>query len=145
MAFRDLLPALFTHPFIMLFLVILGLILLIVPILILWQLGILTGIIFAIIVLAIGYALHSMGLIDVKKYPLLGPIFIVLTFGAFFIGVISERTGAFLVTPLLQKPTPITPLLTEPPEAFISGNIEVFLVFILLLAILLGWAGKRGS
>jgi len=147
MAEKTPLENLFAHPYIMLIVAILGIVLLAIPIVLLWQLKMLTGVVFAIVILVICYGLYSMKLLDIQKYPKLGLVIIALTIGGFITGYIGERTGAFLVTPLSEKKTIFTPpaLLTEPTaQGFLLANLEVVMVFILLLVLMLWWA-KRGS
>jgi len=130
---------LFAHPYIMLFVALFGMLMLLVPVVILWQLKMLTGVVFAIIILAIAYALTTMKFIDLQKYPRLGLVIIGLALGGFLVGYMGERSGAFFVTPLMEKETIVTPFLAETPETLATGNVEVILLFVLMLVLVFGW------
>ena len=151
MSERNIIATLFAHPYIMLAFAIFGIIFLLIPIVLLWQLKMLTGTVFALIILAIAYGLNSMKLIDVQKYPKLGPIIIGLSIGGFIIGYASELTGAFFVTPIMEKTTPLTPpaFFSDPTsQTFISdfsGNFEIILLVIFMLILIYGWSKTRGT
>jgi len=121
---------------------IVGLAALTIGILLLWIYGLLTGFVFAVAILAIEFALYQMKLLDIEKYPTLGLVAAILPIAAFLIGVVGERAGAFLVTPLIQKELVYTPppMLAEPTiEAFVGANLEIVLLLIIIVAVTLGW------
>lgn len=146
MSEKPIMANLFAHPYIMLIVGIIGLVFLIVPVVVLWQLKMLTGVVFAIVILVIAWALSQMKLIDLEKYPLISPIIIGIAIGGFVIGFLGERTGAFLVTPLMEQEAFSSPafLAESPTEAFLS--IEVVLLLALVISVFLAWLGwsKRG-
>jgi len=141
---------LFAHPYIMLGVGIFGIVFLVVPTLMLWQMKLLTGVVIAIIILVLAYFLRAIKVLDLEKYPILGPVIFILAIGGFIVGYIGEKTGTFLVTPLTEKPTPFTPpppLLAEPTAIpqFLYANIEVVFIMILLLAGMIGALARRRS
>lgn len=148
---RSTIANLFAHPYIMLLIVVFGLIMLLIPVILLWQLKMLTGAVFAIMILAIAYGLNTMKLINVEKYPILGPVIIVLAIGGFIFGYAGERTGAFFITPIMEKTTPLTTpaFFTDPTSQVFISDIsemkEIILFGIFMLILIYGWVKTRGT
>lgn len=94
-----------------------------------------TGVIIGGVLLVIVWALLQTKALPTEKYPWLTAVMAFLPIFGFIFGVWGERTGAFYVTPLMQKPEPVTPYYAAEPLQFVTGNIEVILIFILMACI----------
>lgn len=94
-----------------------------------------TGVIIGGVLLVIVWALLQTKALPTEKYPWLTAVMAFLPIFGFIFGVWGERTGAFYVTPLMQKPEPVTPYYAAEPLQFVTGNFEVILIFILMACI----------
>jgi len=114
---------------------ILAIVLLIVGFVVLWALGLLTGVIMALVLLVISWALLNTGAIPVEKYPWTPMLMWILPVAGFFFGVIGERRGVFYVTPLIEKAQLITPYYAGQEIQWVQTNIETILIFIVLICL----------
>jgi hypothetical protein len=94
-----------------------------------------TGIIIGGVLLVFVWALLQTKALPTEKYPWLTAVMAFLPIFGFLFGVWGERTGAFYVTPLMEKTQPITPYYATEPLQFVTGNIEVMLIFLLMICI----------
>jgi len=103
-----------------------------------------TGIIVGGVLTVIVWTLLQTKTLPTEKYPWLSVMLILIPVCGFLFGVWGERTGAFYVTPLMQKEEPITPYYAAEPLQCVTGNIEVILIFILMacIGIVLARAGE---
>lgn len=84
------------NPVVIAIFAVVGVVLLIVPIIFVWAFGLMTGLIFGVVVLLFIFVLHRIELLDMKEYPWL--IFTPLL--AFFAGVVVEKGRVFQLVPL---------------------------------------------
>jgi hypothetical protein len=115
---------------------IITIILIVVGIAVLWAMGLLTGVIMALVLLLISWALLKTGAIPVSKYPWAPMLMWIFPVVGFFVGVIGERRHIFWVTPLLEKAEPITPFYAGQEIEWIQANPEAVLIFIVLICLL---------
>ena len=94
-----------------------------------------TGVIVGGVLLVFVWALLQTKALPTEKYPWLTMILVFIPIFGFLFGVWGERTGAFYVTPLMQKEQPITPYYATEPLQFLTGNIEAILILILMACI----------
>jgi hypothetical protein len=115
---------------------IITLILIVIGIVVLWATGLLTGVIMALVLLLIGWALLKTKTIPTDKYPWAPLLIWIFPVIGFFIGVISEKKHIFWVTPLLKKTEPITPFYAGQELQWIQTNPEAILILIVLICLL---------
>ena len=114
---------------------ILAIVLLVVGFVVLWATGLLTGVIMALVLLVISWALLKTGAIPVSKYPWAPMLMWIFPVVGFFVGVIGERRHIFYVTPLIEKAQPITPYYAGQEMQWIQSNPETILIFIVIICI----------
>jgi len=114
---------------------ILAIVLLAVGFVVLWATGLLTGVIMALVLLVISWALLKTGAIPVSKYPWAPMLMWIFPVVGFFVGVIGERRHMFYVTPLIEKAQPITPYYAGQEMQWIQSNPETILIFIVIICI----------
>jgi hypothetical protein len=114
---------------------ILAIVLLVVGFVVLWATGLLTGVIMALVLLVISWALLNTGAIPVQKYPWAPMLMWILPVAGFFVGVIGERRHIFYVTPLIEKAQPITPYYAGQEMQWIQSNPETILIFIVIICL----------
>jgi len=129
---------LFANPWVMLIIGVVSLLFLIVPIIIIWQLKLLTAVALTLFIIIIEFALYQMETFNLKKYPWMSLVLFFLPVGAFLFGYASERYGVFLVTPLSEKPPTYLPPFLAEPLTYISVNLEFLMVIILLFCLTIG-------
>jgi hypothetical protein len=137
---ESLLTLLLANPIILLILGVVGVVILIVPIIILWTLHLLTGVIMAILVLVLAGVAIRLKLVDLQKYPMVGPAIAGLTIFAFFFGYIGERSGAFYVMPALRSIAP--PAMLVQPTVYVP-NLETIFLVVIVAGILLAFVGAK--
>ena len=84
------------NPYVIAILAIVGIVLLIIPVVVVWAFGLMTGLIFGVVALLFIFVLHRIELLDTKKYPWL----ILTPLVAFFAGVVVEKGRLFQLVPL---------------------------------------------
>lgn len=114
-------------------------VLILVGVAVLWAMGLLTAVIIAGVLLLISWAVLKTGAVPTDKYPWAPMLMWIMPVIGFFAGFICEKTRVFYVTPLLQKPEPITPFYGATPLEWLQANPELILlltVFICLVIVL---------
>ena len=125
---------------------IITLLLLIFGVVILWAYKLMTGVVMALVLLVISWTILSTKAIPTRKYPWAPLLLWLMPVMGFFIGVIGERTGAFYVTPLMEKSQPITPYYAgENIATWIQSNIEAILLMIVLLCLFIMYVASRSK
>lgn len=114
---------------------ILGIVLLVVGFVVLWALHLLTGVIIAVVLLVIVWTLIQTKALPTDKYPWAPLLLVFMPIIGFFVGVVGERKGVFVLTPLMEKAQAITPYYSGQEVQWIQTNPETILVVILLLCI----------
>lgn len=94
--------------------------------------------------LVISWTLLQTKAIPTEKYPWATLILIILPFFGFFLGMWGEKTGAFYVTPLMEKPETVAPFYAAEPLQFVTANIEVILILTLMICIAIVFARAKG-
>ena len=84
------------NPYVIAILAVVGVVLLIIPVVIVWAFGLMTGLIFGVVTLLLIFVLHRIDLLDTEKYPWL----ILTPLLAFFAGVVVEKGRVFQLVPL---------------------------------------------
>lgn len=114
---------------------ILAIVLLIFGFVVLWVTGLLTGVIMALVLLVISWALLNTGAIPVEKYPWAPILMWILPVTGFFVGVIGERRRIFYVTPLVEKAELMTPFYAGQELQWVQTNMETIMLFIVLICL----------
>jgi len=94
-----------------------------------------TGVIIGGVLLVIVWTLLQTKALPTEKYPWITAILVFVPIFGFLFGVWGERTGAFYVTPIMEKPEPITPYYAAEPLTYITGNIEPLLIILLMACV----------
>lgn len=119
-------------------------VLLIIGVVVLWTYKLLTGIIIGGVFTLMIWMLLQTKMISLEKYPWMGPILILTPIVGFIAGVVGERTGAFYITPLMEKAEPyIPPYMVTEPIQFVTANVEVMLLMIVLVCVAVAFAMRR--
>lgn len=129
------LSLLFASPLLLVIVAVIFISLIIIGIVALTLLKLWTGFIVGGVLLVFVWALLQTKALPTQKYPWLTAVMVFIPIFGFLFGVWGERTGAFYVTPLMQKPEPVTPYYATEPSQFITGNIELILIFMLMACI----------
>jgi len=135
---------LFKSPLVLITLAIILIALIIIGVVALTLLKLWTGVIVGGVLLVFVWALLQTKALPTEKYPWLTIILVFIPIFGFLFGVWGERTGAFYVTPLMQKEQPVTPYYATEPLQFITGNIEAILIIILMACIGIVLAKSKG-
>jgi len=122
-------------PLLLVVVAVLTVVLLIFGFVVLWALKLLTGVILALVLLVISWTLLQTKALPVEKYPWSPLLLVFLPIVGLFVGVVSERTGAFFVTPLVEKAEMITPYYSGEEMQWVQSNPEALLIFVLLICI----------
>lgn len=117
---------------------------LIVGVAVLTLLKLWTGVVLGGFLLVVSWTLLQTKALPTEKYPWITFVLIFLPVFGFFFGVWSERTGAFYVTPLMMKPEPVTPYYAAEPLQTVAGNIEILMIFTLMICIAVAFARAKG-
>ncbi|MEM2445408.1 MAG: hypothetical protein QW734_01975 [Candidatus Bathyarchaeia archaeon] len=129
-------------PIVYVLVAILAIILLVIGFVVLWAMKLLTGVIMALVILLISWTIMKTGAIPAEKYPWLPLVMWLMPIVGFFVGVFAERARIFYVTPMLQKPQPITPYYGL--ADWIQANPEATLILIILICTLIFlYSGKK--
>jgi len=122
-------------PLLLVVVAVLTVVLLIFGFVVLWALRLLTGVVLALVLLVISWTLLQTKTLPAEKYPWSPLLLVFLPIVGLFVGVFAERTGAFFVTPLVEKAEMITPYYSGEEMQWIQSNPEAILIFILLICI----------
>jgi hypothetical protein len=126
---------LFANPLALIIVAVILIALIIIGVVALTLLKLWTGVIVGGVLLVFVWALLQTKALPTEKYPWLTMILVFIPIFGFLFGVWGERTGAFYITPLMQKEQPITPYYATEPLQFLTGNIEAILIIILMACI----------
>jgi hypothetical protein len=126
---------LLSSPVLLLLTSIFGIVLLVVGFVVLWALHLLTGVIIAVVLLVIVWTLIQTKALPTDKYPWAPLLLVFLPIIGFFVGIVGDRTGAFVLTPIMEKAEAITPYYSGQEAQWIQTNPETILISILLLCI----------
>ena len=121
-------------PIVIAILAIVAIILLIIPLFFVWAFGLMTGLIFGVIIFLFVAVAHRLELIDVSDHPLLALLPII----AFAAGVIVEKGRVFQMYPLIT----LAVISNQPGTATITAEIiftaTALLITVILLVVALG-------
>ncbi len=140
---EELLPWLFASPLALAVVAIIFVSILIVGVALLWAYKMLTGVLIGGVLLVIVWTLLQTKALPTDKYPWAPLLLMLLPIGGFLFGVWGERTGVFYVTPLMEKTEPVAPFYAAEPLQFVTGNIEIALIFILMICIAVAFARAK--
>lgn len=127
--------SLLKSPLLLVVVAVLTVVLLIFGFVVLWALKLLTGVVLALVLLVISWTLLQTKALPTEKYPWSPLLLVFLPIVGLFVGVYAERTGAFFVTPLVEKAELITPYYSGEEVQWIQSNPETLLIFVLLICI----------
>jgi len=88
------------------------------------------------VLLVISWTLLQTKALPTEKYPWSPLLLVFLPIIGLFGGIYAERTGAFFVTPLVEKAELITPYYAGEEVQWIQSNPETLLIFLLLICII---------
>lgn len=124
-----------SNPLLLIIVAIFGVVLLTIGFVVLWMLNLLTGVIIAVVLLVIVWTLLQTKTLPTDKYPWAPLLLVFVPIIGFFVGVYGDRTGVFVLTPLMDKAQAITPYYSGQELQWIQTNTETILISILLLCI----------
>jgi len=128
--------SLLKSPLLLVVVAVLTVVLIIFGFVVLWALKLLTGVILALVLLVISWTLLQTKALPTEKYPWSPLLLVFLPIVGLFGGIYAERTGAFFVTPLVEKAELITPYYAGEEVQWIQSNPETLLIFLLLICII---------
>ena len=123
-------------PVVVAIIAIVGIILLIIPVLIVWTYGLMTGLVFGLVTLLFVFVLHRWKMIDVKEHSWL----ILIPFVSFFAGYVVEHCRVFPF-----QIYPLTTLMSTTASTAFDITLTSTLTFIIVICLVIGLVAERVS